>query len=45
MLARPTLRRTDDRAEDQPPPVQSRPTEERFVLKVDGQARRSFAQK
>lgn len=45
MLARPTLKRTADRAEDQPPPGQPRPAEQRFLLKVDGQAKRSFAEK
>lgn len=45
MLARPPLKRTGERPEDQPPPTQARPAEERFILKVDGQAKRSFAQK
>jgi hypothetical protein len=35
MLARPTLTR----------PAQARPTEERFLLKVDGQIKRSFSSK
>ena len=45
MLARPTLRRPD-RSSDQddlaPPKGQTRPVEQRFLLKVDGQFKRSF---
>ena len=45
MLSRPTLRRPD-RSSDQddlaPPKGQSRPVEQRFLLKVDGQFKRSF---
>ena len=44
MLARPTLTRPvqDDAS---PPKTQVRPTEERFLLKVDGQIKRSFSSK
>src|SRR5215468_5410529 len=45
MLTRPTLRRPD-RSSDQddlaPPKGQTRPLEQRFLLKVDGQFKRSF---
>ena len=45
MLARTTLRRPD-RPSDQddlaPPKGQTRPVEQRFLLKVDGQFKRSF---
>ena len=45
MLTRPTLRRAD-RSSDQddlaPPKGQTRPVEQRFLLKVDGQFKRSF---
>jgi hypothetical protein len=45
MLARPTLRRPD-RSSDQddlaPAKGQTRPVEQRFLLKVDGQFKRSF---
>jgi len=45
MLARPPLRRPD-RSSDQddlaPPKGQTRPLEQRFLLKVDGQFKRSF---
>jgi hypothetical protein len=45
MLARPTLRRPD-RSSDQddlaPPKGQTRPVEQRFHLKVDGQFKQSF---
>jgi hypothetical protein len=45
MLTRPTLRRPD-RSSDQddlaPPKGQTRPVEQRFLLKVDGQFKRSF---
>lgn len=45
MLTRPTLRRSD-RSSDQddlaPPKGQTRPVEQRFLLKVDGQFKRSF---
>jgi|SRR5215469_8275309 hypothetical protein len=45
MLARPTLRRPDrssDQDELAPPKGQTRPVEQRFLLKVDGQFKRSF---
>jgi hypothetical protein len=44
MLARPTLTRPvqDDAS---PPRTQVRPSEERFLLKVDGQIKRSFSSK
>jgi len=44
MLARPTLTRPaqDDASK---PKSQARPTEERFLLKVDGQIKRSFSSK
>ena len=44
MLARPTLTRPvqDDAG---PPKTQARPTEERFLLRVDGQIKRSFSSK
>ena len=44
MLARPTLTRPvqDDTG---PPKTQARPTEERFLLRVDGQIKRSFSSK
>jgi hypothetical protein len=44
MLARPTLTRPvqDDVST---PKTQARPTEERFLLRVDGQVKRSFSSK
>ena len=44
MLTRPTLRRTDQPDQDESPKSkgQARPIEERFLLKVDGQLKRSF---
>ena len=44
MLARPTLTRPvqDDVST---PKTQARPTEERFLLRVDGQIKRSFSSK
>jgi hypothetical protein len=44
MLTRPTLRRPDrpDQDESPKPKGQTRPIEERFLLKVDGQLKRSF---
>ena len=44
MLARPTLTRPvqDDASK---PKSQARPTEERFLLRVDGQIKRSFSSK
>jgi hypothetical protein len=44
MLARPTLTKPlQDEASK--PKTQARPTEERFLLKVDGQIKRSFSSK
>ena len=44
MLARPTL--TKPAQEDaSKPKTQTRPTEERFLLRVDGQIKRSFSSK
>jgi hypothetical protein len=44
MLARPTLtRRVQDDART--PKTKARPTEERFLLRVDGQIKRSFSSK
>jgi hypothetical protein len=44
MLARPTLTKPvqDDASK---PMTQARPTEERFLLRVDGQIKRSFSSK
>ena len=45
MLARPTLKRSDrssDHDDLVPPKGQTRPVEQRFLLKVDGQFKRSF---
>jgi hypothetical protein len=44
MLARPTLTRPVQDATG-PPKTQARPTEERFLLRVDGQIKRSFSSK
>jgi len=45
MLARPILTKRPDQDDDQKPPDQARPTEERFLLQVDGQTKRSFSSK
>ena len=45
MLARPTLKRPDEQTESQAAATQAKPAEERFILKVDGQAKRSFQSK
>ena len=45
MLARPTLRKPPDQEDLSRPKTQARPTEERFLLKVDGQIKRSFSSK
>jgi len=45
MLARPTLKRPDDHLESRPAATQAKPTEERFLVKVDGQTKRSFQSK
>ncbi|HET9717317.1 MAG TPA: hypothetical protein VFP60_14150 [Pseudolabrys sp.] len=45
MLTRPTLKRSDrfsDQDDLAPPKGQTRPIEKRFLLKVDGQFKRSF---
>src|SRR5262245_14382526 len=45
MLTRPTLKRSDRSSEHDdvaPPKGQTRPVEQRFFLKVDGQFKRSF---
>jgi hypothetical protein len=44
MLARPTLTRPV-RDDASTPKTQSRPIEERFLLRVDGQIKRSFSSK
>ena len=44
MLARPTLTRPVQDSVSTPK-TQARPTEERFLLKVDGQIKRSFSSK
>ena len=44
MLARPTLTRPAQEDASKPK-TQTRPTEERFLLKVDGQIKRSFSSK
>ena len=45
MLARPSLTKRPDQDDDQKPVGQARPTEERFLLRVDGQTKRSFSSK
>ena len=45
MLARPTLTKRADQDDGQKPVGQARPTEERFLLRVDGQTKRSFSSK
>ncbi len=46
MLARPTLKKpTDENADEKTRVDQSRPKEERFILRVDGQMKRSFSSK
>ena len=44
MLARPTLTRPAQEGASKPK-TQARPTEERFLLRVDGQIKRSFSSK
>jgi hypothetical protein len=44
MLARPTLTRPAQDGASKPK-TQARPTEERFLLRVDGQIKRSFSSK
>lgn len=45
MLARPTLTKRPDQDNTSKPKGQARPTEERFLLRVDGQIKRSFSSK
>ena len=45
MLARPTLTKRSDQDNGQKPVGQTRPKEERFLLRVDGQTKRSFSSK
>lgn len=45
MLARPTLKKRPEQDDGQKPLGQARPTEERFLLRVDGQTKRSFKSK
>ena len=45
MLARPTLTKRSDQDDGQKPVGQTRPKEERFLLRVDGQTKRSFSSK
>ena len=47
MLSRPTLKRPDrsDRDESARPRGQARPIEERYLLRVDAQIKRSFSSK
>lgn len=44
MLSRPTLTRSAHEGASKPK-MQARPTEERFLLRVDGQIKRSFSSK
>jgi hypothetical protein len=45
MLARPRSTKRPDQGDGQKPVGQARPTEERFLLRVDGQTKRSFSSK
>ncbi len=45
MLARPPPRRNSDQSESTMPKGQTRPPEERYRLRVDGQEKRSFKSK
>jgi hypothetical protein len=45
MLARPTLTKRPDQPAAAEPKGQARPKEERFLLRVDGQTKRSFNSK
>jgi hypothetical protein len=45
MLARPTLTKRPDATAAEKPKGQARPVEERFLLRVDGQTKRSFSSK
>ncbi len=45
MLARPTLTKPSAEDDSSKPKTQARPKEERFLLRVDGQVKRSFPSK
>ena len=45
MLARPTLTKRPDRPAAEEPKGQARPTQERYLLQVDRQTKRSFSSK
>ncbi len=45
MLARPTIMKRSDQDDGQKPVGQAPPLEERFLLRVDGQTKRSFSGK
>ena len=45
MLARPRLTKPPDETSPERPKDQTRPKEERFLLRVDGQTKRSFSSK
>jgi hypothetical protein len=45
MLARPALTKRPDATTAEKPKGQARPAEERFLLRVDGQTKRSFSSK
>ena len=45
MLARATLTKRPEQDDGQKPVGQTRPKEERFLLRVDGQTKRSFSSK
>jgi hypothetical protein len=45
MLARPTLTKPPDETTAERPKGQTRPKEERFLFRVDGQTKRSFSSK
>lgn len=45
MLARPTLKKPSDQGGVSEVKGEVRPTEERFLLRVDGQVKRSFSSK
>ena len=45
MLARPTLTKPPDQDDTSKPKGQARPTDARFLLRVDGQIKRSFSSK
>jgi hypothetical protein len=45
LLARPTLTKSPDVTTAERPKGQARPVEERFLLRVDGQTKRSFSSK